>query len=55
MTDSTRAPEGISFVKAPSRNQVSDNASVETLVAEILKSVRERGDAAVREYSSNFD
>lgn len=55
MSNSTFAPKGISFVKAPSRNQVSDNAPVETLVAEIIKSVRERGDAAVREYSSKFD
>src|SRR6478735_3862247 len=55
MSDSTRAPKGISYVKAPSRDQVSDNAPVETLVAEILKNVRERGDEAVREYSQKFD
>lgn len=55
MSNSTFAPQGISFVKAPSRNQASDNAPVETLVAEIIRSVRERGDAAVREYSSTFD
>jgi sulfopropanediol 3-dehydrogenase len=55
MTDSTRAPQGISFVKAPSRDQVSDNAPVETLVAEILKNVREQGDKAVRDYSLKFD
>jgi histidinol dehydrogenase/sulfopropanediol 3-dehydrogenase len=55
MSDSTRAPQGISYVKAPSRNQVSDNAPVETLVAEILKNVRDNGDAAVRDYSLRFD
>ena len=55
MSDSTRAPQGISYVKAPARNQVSDNAPVETLVAEILKNVRENGDAAVRDYSLKFD
>ncbi len=55
MSDSTRAPQGISYVKAPSRDQVSDNAPVETLVAEILKNVREQGDSAVREYSIKFD
>lgn len=55
MSDSTRAPQGISFVKAPSRDQVSDNAPVETLVAEILKNVREQGDKAVRDYSLKFD
>lgn len=55
MSNSTFAPSGISYVKSPSRNQVSDNAPVETLVAEIIKGVRERGDAAVRDYSSKFD
>lgn len=55
MSDSTRAPQGVSYVKAPSRNQVSDNAPVETLVAEILKNVRENGDSAVRDYSLRFD
>ncbi len=55
MSDSTRAPKGVSFVKAPSRDQQSDNAPVETLVAEILRNVREQGDKAVREYSQRFD
>ena len=55
MSDSTRAPSGVSYVKAPSRDQVSDNKPVEALVSEILKNVRERGDAAVREYSETFD
>ncbi len=55
MSNSTFAPSGISYVKSLSRNQVSDNAPVETLVAEIIKGVRERGDAAVRDYSSKFD
>lgn len=55
MSDSTRAPSGVSHVKAPSRDQVSDNKPVEALVSEILKNVRERGDAAVREYSEKFD
>lgn len=55
MSDSIHAPQGISYVKAPSRDQVSDNAPVETLVAEILKNVREQGDKAVRDYSLKFD
>lgn len=55
MSDSTRAPQGISYVKAPSRDQVTDNAPVEALVAEILKNVREQGDKAVRDYSLKFD
>lgn len=55
MSNSTFAPTGVSFVKAPARNSVSDNAPVETLVAEILREVKTRGDAAVREYSAKFD
>jgi histidinol dehydrogenase/sulfopropanediol 3-dehydrogenase len=55
MSDSTRAPAGVSYVKAPSRDQASDNKPVEALVSEILKNVRARGDAAVREYSEKFD
>ena len=55
MTDSTKAPSGVTYVKAPARNSVSDNAPVETLVAQILKNVRENGDAAVRQYSKEFD
>jgi sulfopropanediol 3-dehydrogenase len=55
MSDSTTAPKGISYIKSPARNSVSDNAPVEALVAEILRNVRERGDDAVREYSLKFD
>ncbi len=55
MSNSTQAPTGVSYVKSPSRDQVSDNKPVEALVAEIIKNVRERGDAAVREYSEKFD
>jgi histidinol dehydrogenase/sulfopropanediol 3-dehydrogenase len=55
MSDSTRAPSGITYVKAASRDQASDNKPVEGLVSEILRNVRERGDAAVREYSEKFD
>lgn len=46
---------GVTYVKRPERSAVSDNASVETLVREILTSVRERGDEAVRDYSKKFD
>jgi len=55
MSNSTFAPSGVSYVKAPSRNSVSDNAPVETLVAEILAAVKAGGDAAVRDYSVKFD
>ena len=47
--------ENIRFVKAPKINQNDDNASVATLVAEILSDVRKRGDAAVRDYALRFD
>ncbi|WP_374622865.1 histidinol dehydrogenase [Devosia sp.] len=55
MSNSTFSPSGVSYVKAPSRNSVSDNAPVETLVAEILAAVKAGGDAAVRDYSVKFD
>ncbi|MDF1609410.1 histidinol dehydrogenase [Hoeflea sp. YIM 152468] len=54
MTVQTEFPS-VSFVKHPTRSAVSDNAPVETLVAEILAAVRTKGDAAVREYSRQFD
>ena len=47
--------KGTAYVKPPARDQVGDNAPVETLVAEIIADVRERGDAAVRDYSEKFD
>jgi histidinol dehydrogenase/sulfopropanediol 3-dehydrogenase len=42
-------------IKEPKRDAVSDTASIEKTVKEIIASVRERGDAAVREYSVAFD
>ncbi|MEQ8374655.1 MAG: histidinol dehydrogenase, partial [Roseibium aggregatum] len=48
-------PDTIRFVKSPARDAVADNASVETLVAEVLKRVAAEGDAAVRDYSEKFD
>ena len=56
MTQSAVSPfPGVSYVKAPERSSVGDNAPVETLVSEIIKNVRANGDAAVREYSAKFD
>ncbi|MEQ9636714.1 MAG: histidinol dehydrogenase [Devosia marina] len=46
---------GVIYVKAPERSSVSDNATVETLVSEIIANVRAYGDAAVRDYSLKFD
>ena len=46
---------GVTYVKAPERSSVSDNAPVEALVAEIIANVRANGDRAVRDYSARFD
>ncbi len=48
-------PEGVRQFKAPARNAESDNTTVETLVRTIIGDVRERGDAAVRDYALTFD
>lgn len=42
-------------IKQPSRDAISDTASVENTVKEIIMNVRERGNAAVHEYSLAFD
>ncbi|QFY63285.1 histidinol dehydrogenase (plasmid) [Rhizobium grahamii] len=42
-------------IKEPTRDAVSDTAPVEKTVKDIIAQVRERGDAAVREYSLQFD
>jgi sulfopropanediol 3-dehydrogenase len=54
-TDPATPFPGVTYVKAPERSSVSDNAPVESLVAEIIANVRENGDKAVREYSAKFD
>ena len=46
---------GVRQVKAPTRDVGGDNAPVEVLVTKIIVAVRERGDAAVREYALAFD
>ena len=45
----------IIHVKPARRDAVSDTAEVETVVKEVLAAVRERGDAAVAEFSRAFD
>ena len=47
--------QGVHYMKAPERDSIGDNASVQTLVSEIIADVRKRGDAAVRDYASKFD
>lgn len=46
---------GVTFVKAPGRDAVTDNVAVERTVKEVLAAVRARGDVAVREFSERFD
>lgn len=55
MNQSVSPQQGVTFIKAPERDSIGDNAPVEKLVAEIIADVRQRGDAAVREYSEKFD
>ncbi len=45
----------IYHLKAPTRDAVADTGDVETTVREVLAAVRDRGDAAVREYGLRFD
>ncbi len=55
MTTPSDTQAGWTRIKSPARSSAEDNRPVEALVAEILREVRERGDAAVREYSARFD
>ncbi|QYK42664.1 MAG: histidinol dehydrogenase [Paracoccaceae bacterium] len=55
MPNPSALPAGLTWLKAPARNSTTDTASVEGLVQEILAAVRDRGDAAVRDYSLRFD
>jgi histidinol dehydrogenase/sulfopropanediol 3-dehydrogenase len=45
----------VTSIKAPGRDQIADQGEVAGLVAEVLREVRSRGDAAVREYAVRFD
>ena len=58
-TVKTNAPDGFEgrarFIKAPGKSSEVDIGDVAELVASILRDVRLRGDAAIREYSERFD
>jgi len=45
----------IQYIKAPARDPMTDTGAIAGLVGEILADVRNRGDAAVREYARRFD
>jgi sulfopropanediol 3-dehydrogenase len=47
--------QGISWIKKPLGAQTADQVAVAVTVAEVLAAVRDRGDAAVRDYSARFD
>ncbi|MBL0936375.1 MAG: histidinol dehydrogenase [Rhizobiaceae bacterium] len=53
LPDALRAK--IDHVKSPTRDVVADTSDVETTVREVLAAVRDKGDAAVRDYSRRFD
>lgn len=48
-------PPHVSFIKAPGRDVVSDNAEIEAKVKDIIAAVRKDGDAAVRRFAAQFD
>lgn len=49
------ATAGMVFIKTPEYDATAGNASLEAAVRVIVTAVRERGDAAVREFSQRFD
>ncbi|QKR99759.1 histidinol dehydrogenase [Sphingomonas sp. CL5.1] len=55
----SNAPHGFdgraTYVKAPARDQIADSGEIVGIVSEVLRNVRTRGDAAVRDYSAKFD
>ena len=48
-------PPGVSYIKAPTRDAVTDNAVIETKVKDVIAAVRADGDAALRRFSLEFD
>jgi sulfopropanediol 3-dehydrogenase len=55
MVSSSAAFPGVSFVKSPEQEAATGTAAVQEAVRTILAAVRDRGDAAVREFSLRFD
>ncbi|MEO6300806.1 MAG: histidinol dehydrogenase, partial [Paracoccaceae bacterium] len=45
----------VTWVKQPLRNASNDNGPVAQMVSKVLADVKARGDAAVRDYSEQFD
>jgi sulfopropanediol 3-dehydrogenase len=45
----------ITFIKASKRDAATDTGEIEAIVRDIIANVRDRGDAALRDYSKAFD
>jgi histidinol dehydrogenase/sulfopropanediol 3-dehydrogenase len=52
---SSKSFNGLEFLKAPERDAEGESVSVENVVAEVLREVSRRGDAAVRDFAKKFD
>ena len=50
-----RSTEKITYVKEPVRDAIADTAAIESTVKQIIEAVRQRGDAALTEFSKTFD
>lgn len=50
-----RAPKGVHWIKEPQAETPADRQAIEQTVREIIDAVRERGGAAVRDYSMRLD
>ncbi|WP_189426633.1 histidinol dehydrogenase [Devosia pacifica] len=46
---------GLTWIKSPERDSITDTSSIVETVAEVLADVRSNGDAAVAKYSAKFD
>ena len=51
----TYSESKVTWVKQPLRNAATDNGAVAEMVTKVLADVKARGDAAVRDYSEQFD
>ncbi|MCX8282544.1 histidinol dehydrogenase [Phyllobacterium sp. 0TCS1.6C] len=52
---SSNSIDTVEYIKRPGVDAVADTAAIEGLVKEIIANVRDRGDAAVRDYAQRFD
>ncbi|MBJ7577889.1 histidinol dehydrogenase [Devosia sp. MC532] len=51
----TTVKSRVEHIKAPVADVVADSSAIENTVKDVIAAVRERGDAAVREFSERFD